>query len=63
MVRTDGTIQWRGSHLYVSEALVGEPLGLEEIETNAWLMHFGQVRLGLLNHTRRDLTIVPAPIQ
>jgi putative transposase len=62
MVRTDGTIQWRGNHLYVSEALVGEPVGLEEVETNAWFMHFGQVRLGLMNHTRRDLTIIPAPI-
>ena len=31
-VRTDGTIQWTGENVYVSEVLVGETVGLEPLD-------------------------------
>ena len=30
MVRQKGAIKWRGDHLFISEVLAGEPIGLEE---------------------------------
>jgi putative transposase len=63
MVRTDGTIQWRGSNLYVSEALIGEPVGLEEVGNDKWLMHFGPLSLAILDETSRASTLIPIPIR
>ncbi len=63
MVRTDGTIQWRGDHIYVSEALVGEPIGLEEVNCDKWLMRFAHVPLAILDETGGEPTLIPTPIR
>lgn len=63
MVRTDGTIQWRGDYVYVSEALVGEPVGLEEINCDKWLMRFAHIALAFVDETGRVPAIIPAPIR
>jgi putative transposase len=62
VVRTDGTIRWRGDNLYVSEALVSEPVGLEEVNCDKWLMRFGQVSLAFIDETGNPPTIIPTPI-
>lgn len=55
-VRTSGEIKWRGEFLYVSQALVGEPVGLEPVSERHWQMFFGPVALGLLDdHTGKLL--------
>jgi transposase InsO family protein len=48
-VRTSGEIQWRGELIYVSEALVGEPVGLQMISERHWKMFFGPIELALLD--------------
>jgi putative transposase len=48
-VRTDGTIKWKGHHLFVSEVLEGERVGLEEIEYGVWSVFFGSTLLGTLD--------------
>lgn len=48
-VRTSGEIKWRGEFLYVSQALIGEPVGLEPMSERHWRMFFGPLALGLLD--------------
>jgi len=48
-VRTNGEIKWRSQLVYVSSALVGEPVGIEETEAGLWLVHYGPVLLGTLD--------------
>ena len=51
-VRHRGEIKWRGERLYVSEALIGEPVGLEQSSDRHWRMWFGAMSVGLLDdHT------------
>jgi putative transposase len=48
-VRTDGTIRWRGEFLFVSEALIGERIGLAETEDGGWVARFADLPLGIIN--------------
>lgn len=48
-VRTDGTIKWKGQHLFVSEVLVGEHVGLEETDYGVWSLSFGSTVIGILD--------------
>ena len=52
-VRTDGTIKWRGDYIFLSEALVGETVGLTEIDEDQWLIRFADLDLGLLSPSRK----------
>jgi putative transposase len=45
-VRPDGSIKWGGEHLFISEVLAGEPVGLQETDDGPWCLHFGPVVLG-----------------
>jgi transposase InsO family protein len=55
-VRTSGEIKWQGTCVYLSEALVGEPVGLDAVSDRHWKISFGPVELGLLDtHTRKLL--------
>lgn len=55
-VRSNGEIKWRGEFLYVSQALIGEPVGLESVSERHWRMFFGPLPLGLLDdHTGKLL--------
>jgi transposase InsO family protein len=48
-IRTSGEIKWRGQLLYVSQALVGELVGIEEIDDDKWLVRFGPLPLALVD--------------
>jgi transposase InsO family protein len=48
-VRCNGDIKWQGSTIYISEALVGEPVGLTEDE-NGWTVSYGPILLGTIGH-------------
>ncbi|MBP1688162.1 MAG: integrase [Deltaproteobacteria bacterium] len=55
-VRTTGEIKWQGACVYLSEALVGEPVGLDAVSDRHWQISFGPIELGLFdNHTRKLL--------
>ena len=58
-VRTTGEIKWRGQLLYLSHALVGEPVSLEEIGNGHWLIRFGPVPLALVDEVSRTLLRIP----
>jgi transposase InsO family protein len=52
-VRLKGEIKWRGTRVFVSRVLVGEPVGLEPVDDGHWRVHYGPVTLGLLDPAGR----------
>src|SRR5258706_16179558 len=48
-VRSNGQIKWHGKMLFVSEALIGEHVGLRQIDEDRWQLLFCKMRLGLVN--------------
>lgn len=52
-VHRNGAIRWRGAEIYLSEALIGEPVGLVEHQNDGWTVHYGPIALGIIDH-RRD---------
>lgn len=54
-VRTAGTIKWQGELLYLSEALCGEPVGLERLTDRHWRVQFASYPLALLDGLTRTL--------
>lgn len=48
-VRTDGTIKWRGEHVFVGEALRREPVGLAEHERGGHIVRFCGRDLGMID--------------
>ena len=55
-VRTNGQIKWKGTLIYLSEALRGEPVGLVQKDARYWTILYGPLRIGLLDaHTSHVL--------
>jgi transposase InsO family protein len=59
-VRHNGEIRWQGTTIYISAALVGEPIGLSENGDGGWTASFGPVALGFIAH-RGDRLRKPKP--
>jgi putative transposase len=59
-VRRSGEIRWQSHTLYLSQALSGEPVGAEPIGDGLWLLRYGPVELGIIDH-RGKLRIVRHP--
>jgi len=55
-VRHSGEIKWKGNLIYVSEALVGEPVGLTQIEDHLWEVRFSFHYLGILDELKGKIT-------
>ena len=49
-VHRNGAIRWRGAEIYLTEALVGEPVGLIERQDGGWTVHYGPIELGVIDH-------------
>jgi len=49
-VRHNGEIRWRNSMIYISGALIGEPIGLRENADGSWTASYGPVVLGTVDH-------------
>jgi transposase InsO family protein len=49
-VRQNGEIKWAGQLIFLSEALVGEPVGIAETDDGRFSVNFGPVYLGFLDH-------------
>jgi len=58
-VRRNGEIKWRGTKIYISEALRGEPVGLLPLDDECWQVHFSHLELGVLDD-RLGRIICPA---
>lgn len=48
-VRSNGEIKWQSKLVFLSEVLIGEPVGLEETEDGTWTVCYGPVELGSLD--------------
>jgi putative transposase len=53
-VRHNGEIRWNATTIYISEALVGEPIGLAE-HNAGWTVSFGPIVLGTIDRRRNRL--------
>lgn len=60
-VRSDGHIKLKGKALYVSEALTGEVVSLEEVDDDVWKIFFGPLLLGIINARLPKMKIAPMP--
>ncbi len=54
-VRTNGEIKWKGELVYLSEALVGEPVGLAPESDRHCAVYFGPIKLCLIDHETNQL--------
>jgi transposase InsO family protein len=54
-VRSNGEIKWGGDLIFLSEALVGEPVGVAETEDGHWIVHFADHPLGIIDRRTRKL--------
>jgi putative transposase len=48
-VRSNGEIRWRGGLVYLSTALIGEPVSIEEAGQGRWRVRYGPIELGKIN--------------
>jgi putative transposase len=63
-VRTDGSICFRGDSFFLSEALVGEQVGLQEFDDDRFLLRFGPLELATLDCRSAEpvLNRLPGPL-
>ena len=52
-VRTNGCVKGAGDLVFVSEALIGEPVAVEETEEGERLVRYGEVELGFIDKSGR----------
>ena len=62
-VRSNGTIKWRGTFLFVSEALIGERVAVVETERGDWQVNFFDYPLGVIDPRQNRLHRVPVTLQ
>jgi transposase InsO family protein len=54
-VRHNGEIKWKGRLVYVTEVLVGEPVGLFPLDEEAWEVRYSFHPLGVFNERTLDI--------
>jgi len=54
-VRSNGEIRWGGELIFVSETLVGEPVGVAETESGDWIVRFADYPVGMIDRRTRKL--------
>jgi len=54
-VRSNGQIKWGGDFLFLSEALIGEHVAVDETETGDWVVSFADLPLALINRRTKKL--------
>jgi transposase InsO family protein len=54
-VRSNGEIRWGGEMIFLSEALIGEPVGIAETEAGDWLVRFAEIDLGIIERRSKRL--------
>ena len=60
-VRSNGEIKWRGELIFLSEALVGEPVGLAETDSGDWIVRFADNPIAIIQRqSKRLIPFAPA---
>lgn len=62
-VRSNGVIKWKGDLVHVSDALIGEPVAVEETEAGEWHVRFFDVPVGRIDPIKRKLLRLSSPAQ
>jgi putative transposase len=52
-VRSNGEIKWGGDLVFISEALIGEPVAIEETDDGEWLVRYAHLELGFIDRSGR----------
>jgi putative transposase len=52
-VRPKGDIPWRGHHVFIGEALAGEPIACTPIAEDRWRVHYADIDLGIIDSKGR----------
>jgi putative transposase len=52
-VREKGHLSWYGTDIFIGKTLGNEPVGLKENEDGDWLVYFGPVFLGIIDHEKQ----------
>lgn len=60
-VRSSGEIKWQGQWLFLSEALVGEPVAFELIADDCWILRYSAFELGYYSSCHRRLYLDKTP--
>jgi len=60
-VRSNGEIKWGGNLVFVSDALIGEVVGVAETLTGDWIVRFASIDLGVINRKACKLRRFTAP--
>jgi putative transposase len=60
-VRPRGDIKWGGDCVFISEVLVGEPVGIAETDDGDWIVRFADIDLGCIDHKTKKLRRFAAP--
>jgi len=58
-VKSQGDISWKNCHVYLSDTLAGETVGLRQIDDRVWNIYFGPVRLAQLDSYQKRLIHLP----
>jgi len=48
-IRTNGTMKWNGREIFISETLIGERIGLIQVNDIEWEVQFSQLTIGTFN--------------
>ncbi len=59
-VKSQGDISWKGRHIYLSETLAGEIVGLKQTNGRYWDIYFGFVKLAQLDSYKLKLKHLPS---
>ncbi len=61
-VRRNGEIKWKGSLIYLSQALIGEPVGLAQQDDRLWTIIYGPLAIGLLDDYAHFIIRTPTKV-
>jgi hypothetical protein len=59
LVRARGDITWKARHIYLTQILAGELVGLRQVAQDLWDIYFGPLRLAQLDNARKRLIHLP----
>ena len=58
-VKSQGDISWKNHHVYLSDTLAGELVGLRQIDDRIWDIYFGPIKLAQLDSYDKRLVHLP----
>ena len=54
-VKTDGSINWKGNLIYVSEVIASDHVALEQVDEKHFIVYYGHVAIGVLDENKKHM--------